>query len=307
MAYRFKPGKLTGKAVRRIAREQTDRAIAALAKDDVQPDDIHEARKVVKRLRSLLKLVEPSLSGDDFDKLYRNLGRTGRMLAGARDRHVLEMTIAKLEERFGSPAKDALAPLRAGLPKSAGNGRADVDSETLASAKAAFVKEANRLDKLKLSGRGLGVFAEGLEDTYKKARKNFESAYARPHDERFHEMRKAVQWHWRHMALLSRAWPDYFAVRVSACQELSEALGDDHDLSVLAAAAATLDENAASHKADVEQFVQLRQDELRCGAHDLAERLFAEAPRAFRRRMEAYWRAGVPHGLHGSVPPDTKV
>ena len=46
-------------------------------------------------------------------------------------------------------------------------------------------------------------------------------------------MRKAVQWHWRQMSLLGRAWPDEFAVRVTAARELSQMLGDDHDLAML--------------------------------------------------------------------------
>lgn len=293
MAYRLKPGKVSGKAVRKIAHEQTARALASLSKDNVAPADVHEGRKVVKRLRSLLKLIEPALKAQEFARHYKSLGRTGKLLAGARDRHVLEQTISQLEKLYGAEARDALAPLKASLTPAASE-PSHMDGAALESARAAFLQEACNLDKLKIKGRGLGVFVDGLEKTYKTARRNFARAYEKPDDEHFHEFRKAVQWHWRHMALLSRAWPDYFAVRIAACQDLADILGDDHDLSVLLVAASKLEGDGKAHAQDVERLVRAHQEDLRTRAYAISERLLAEGPRAFRRRMEAYWSAKMP-------------
>lgn len=308
MAYRLKPGKLTGKAVRRIANEQTSRALASLTKDEVTPADVHEGRKVVKRLRSLLKLIEPALTPADFAKHYKSLGRAGDLLAGARDRHVMEQTIGMLEKHFGPDAIAALGPIRTSLEGTKGSEPSQMDAAALTRARKAFAKEARDLAKLKIGGKGMAVFSKGLEDTYKTARTNFARAYAKPDDEHFHEMRKAVQWHWRHMALLSRAWPQYFAVRIAACQEIADALGDDHDLSVLLQAVTRLKSQTAADAAKVEQLVRARQAELREEAYALSERLFAESPKAFRRRMEAYWasRKALPQPP-GMAAPDNSV
>lgn len=290
MAYKLKSGKPASKAVRKIAREQAARAIEALSKDEVSPADVHEGRKVVKRLRSLLKLIEPALAPREYAKLYKSIGRAGDLLAGARDRHVMEETIADLEARYGTEAISALAPMRQSLKQAKGAEPAHIDAATLQRARAAFTKEALRLEKLHVKGKGLEIFARGLEATYKTARENFAKAYRNPSDERFHEMRKAVQWHWRHMALISRAWPEYFAVRVAACQEVANDLGEDHDLSILLAATQSLGGSEAGTAA-AKDVISRRQSELREKAFALAERLLAESPKAFRTRMEAYWTA----------------
>ncbi len=288
MAYKLNSEKLTGKTLRKVSVEQTARALEALSKPTVQPEDVHEARKAVKRVRSLLKLLEPELPADTFRARYKGIGKAGDHLAGARDRHVLDVTLDKLLVRFGKDFKPAASAVRSMLDVSTPAAQPSrlTDNE-LKQAKRVFAQEASRLAKLDVSGKGFDLIAAGLEETYRTAKKNFASAYRRPNDERFHDMRKAVQWHWRHMALLSRCWPAYFGLRVDACRKLAEALGDDHDLAVLME---FVDRQAdAALRAKVDAAARLRQKELRAQAQALAERLFAETPRAFRRRMCCYW------------------
>jgi CHAD domain-containing protein len=291
MAYRFKAGDLKSKSFRRIAGEQIARALTELAQDPVSPKGVHECRKVVKRLRALLRLVEPGLRAKDFKARYRAIGKVGDELAGARDAHVLEQTIAMLEARYGDSARLTLAPLKAHLGDAGHAANTYLTRQCIQRAEAALRKEDRKLAKLTLKADGFAALEGGLERTYRLAAKNLTAAYARPSDERFHELRKAVQWHWRHMALMSRAWPQYFAVRVAACRELGEALGDDHDLAVLMAEVQHLGEALAGDQATVILLAKTRQEELRRAAFALAERLFAEKPKAFTTRMKAYWTA----------------
>ena len=79
----------------------------------------------------------------------------------------------------------------------------------------------------------LDQLIEGLGRTYRKARKAFREAYREPSDESFHAWRKRVQLHWRHMALLSRGWPEAMSARSGEAKELSRLLGEDHDLTIL--------------------------------------------------------------------------
>lgn len=290
MAYRLKSDKLTGKTLRKVSIEQTGRALEALSKETVLPEDVHEARKAVKRVRSLLKLLEPELPAQTFRARYKGIGKAGDHLAGARDRHVLDVTLDKLVLRFGKDFKPVATAVRAMLDAAApAEQPSRLAQDELDQAKHVFAQEARRLGKLSVPGKGFDLIAAGLEETYRTAKKNFASAYRQPSDDRFHEMRKAVQWHWRHMALLSRCWPEYFALRVEACRELAEALGDDHDLAVLMDVVHRDADKAIRTKA--EAAVRLRQGELRKQAYALAERLFAETPGAFRRRMACYWKA----------------
>jgi hypothetical protein len=72
---------------------------------------------------------------------------------------------------------------------------------------------------------------------------------------------------------------------------LSDLLGDDHDLALLAT---TVAGDESEIKADVDPVIALiehRRGQLQTEAFFLGERLFAERPSAFRRRMRVYWRA----------------
>ncbi|HMN37515.1 MAG TPA: CHAD domain-containing protein [Hyphomicrobium sp.] len=288
MAYRLKPGRFKPEAIRTIAREQVARAVAALSHDPVPPEGVHEARKVVKRLRSLLRLIEPSLRAGDFKARNKEIGRLGDRLAGAREAHVMRETVAKLEGHFDGEAKAVLAPLAAMFADDVEGHAPELSGERARRIIDGFVEEGRRLDRLAIKGRGFDCVAGGLKRTYRAARKAFARAYDKPGDKRFHDLRKAVQWHQRHVILLSRAWPEQASMRVSACRDLAERLGDDHDLSVLIEiverrGGATLDQ------AGVIRLARRRQAELRAAAFALAQRLFAETPPAFMKRMARYW------------------
>lgn len=294
MAYRLKSGKLTGKALRKVSVEQAQSAFEALSKEAVLPADVHESRKAVKRVRSLLKLLEPALAAGSFRNRYKEIGKAADLLAGARDRHVLDATLDKLVQRYGKDFTPVAGAVQALVEAETPSGASRLSEKDLERAKQIFAQEARKLGKLHMQGKGFELIAAGLEETYRTAKKNFALAYRRPSDERFHELRKAVQWHWRHMALLSRCWPEYFALRVEACRELAECLGDDHDLAVLLEVVHRHPDQALRTKA--EGVARLRQEELREEAFAVAERLFAESPKAFRRRMAGYWacKAALP-------------
>ncbi len=139
-----------------------------------------------------------------------------------------------------------------------------------------LLQEAKKFARMQFSKRGFAALEGGLEKSYRHARKATKYAYDEPTDENFHNLRKAVQWHWRQMSLLARAWPDEFAVRVSAARELSQLLGDDHDLAMLTGAASTTADMSVEQKDAVVALCQHQQQVLRATAEYRAKRLFAE-------------------------------
>ncbi len=289
MAYRFKLDELSTKGVRRIAREQIQRAVMELGRDEMSAASVHETRKVVKRLKSLLRLVRPSISEKTFRGRYRRIAKIGDELAGARDSHVLIQSIGKLETRFGPESIKVLQPLRSLLSASAPDTRVSKNPTAGRRALAMAIMECQKLDKVVLKAKGFEVIAAGIEDTYHAGRRNFARAYKRPSDEAFHELRKTVQWHWRQMALMSRAWPEYFEVRIANARQLAEILGNDHDLAVLEAEVRKLSAQLPANAAPIENLIIQRKDELRQEARPYAERIFVEKPAEFVRRIAVYW------------------
>jgi CHAD domain-containing protein len=289
MAYRFKLDELSAKGFRRIAKEQFQRAAAELGRTEMAAVNVHETRKVVKRLKSLLRLMRPAIPEKTFRNRYRRISKIGAALAPMRDRHVMFETIGKLETRFGPEGIGVLQPLR---PLVVGSKSLMPERSDSRAGRRVIVKtiiEAQKFEKIAFKAKGFEALSAGVEETYRAGRRNFARAYKRPSDDAFHELRKAVQWHWRQMALISRAWPEYFEARIAAARQLAEILGEDHDLAILEAEVRKHSLRLPEDAGPIEHLIHLRKGELRQAAYPYAERLFVEKPGHFVRRISAYW------------------
>src|SRR4030095_5602085 len=80
---------------------------------------------------------------------------------------------------------------------------------------------------------GGGARGRGLELPYRRARKAMAVAYEARTEERFHEWRKGVKYHWYHSRILQPLWDTELAARAGAGNALGEMLGSHHDLGVL--------------------------------------------------------------------------
>jgi CHAD domain-containing protein len=289
MPYRFKIDEPVEKGFRRIAREQLDASLAELAGPQVDPSGVHECRKALKRLRALVRLAAGAIGNGKARRRTKSLGEIAQLLSARRDQTVMLETIGKLGDEV-LDAAGALAPLRADLIARSGNQPKSLDADTAARARLLLLQEAKKFSRMPFGKRGFSALQGGLETSYRRARKATKYAYDEPTDENFHNLRKAVQWHWRQMSLLARAWPDEFAVRVSAARELSQLLGDDHDLAMLVAAASGAAAMSAEQKEAAVGLCRRQQEVLRATAEFRAKRLFVETPDAFIKRVAAYWR-----------------
>lgn len=303
MPYRFKIDEPVEKGFRRIAREQIEAALAELATEEIKPTGVHECRKALKRLRALIRLAGPAIGDSKARRRTKALGEIAGLLSERRDQAVMLQTLGKLAAEGGPAAADLLAPLRAHLVERSGEEAEPLDPVRAAQARLRLLREAKKLAHTRFRQRGFAALEGGLQKCYRQGRKALKDAYNEPTDEAFHSLRKAVQWHWRQMSLLARAWPEEFAVRVAAARELSQMLGDDHDLAMLTAAAIGAEDLSAEAKEAIVALCQCRQRHLRAAAEYRATRLFAETPKAFSKRMRAYWRSGREIGARFEVQP----
>ena len=110
---------------------------------------------------------------------------------------------------------------------------------------------------------------------------------AAPTVEALHEWRKRVKDLWYHHTLLRELWPPVMQAVGDEAHELADRLGDDHDLAVLA------DWVREHAEAEPEFFeaVERRRTELQAEAMALGERLYADKPRAYVRRLRRLWNA----------------
>jgi CHAD domain-containing protein len=292
MPYRFKIDEPVNKGFQRIAREQLEAALSELAAPQIAATGVHECRKALKRMRALVLLAAGSLKKGEARRRTKALGKVARLLATKRDQAVRLATLGKLMSDSGPDGALVLAPLKAHLTRTLGDGAPHLDAGSAGRAHELLLREARKFSRLRLRRRGFAALESGLEKSYRRARKALTDAYCEPSDESFHSLRKAVQWHWRQMSLLARAWPEEFAVRVDAARELSQILGDDHDLAMLIEATLAADDITAEHKEAIAGLCLGRQAALRAAAEHRAQRLLAEKPKAFIGRIGGYWEFG---------------
>ena len=291
MAYRFKLNEPIAEAASRIGLEQIDSAEARLASRDDDAAAVHDARRCLKRLRALLRLMRPALPDSTYRREAIRLADIGRLLAGARDQHVMQQTLVRLESRFGPLPNGAGSK----LVKLMANGSGIAHGGTKERQDAIAALEQARTFFTHLARRPISFehIAAGIERSYRRARRAFREAYEVPTGENFHEWRKAVQQHWRHMQLVARAWPDVLGGRATEAKELSRLLGDDHDFEVFLVFASTRGKPALSER-DLETLrktCRTVQEELRTQAKPRGTRLFSDKPASMCRKVESYWAA----------------
>ena len=287
-----RPDVAVGEALRAVARDILAEARAVL-NDQTKPDAtaVHEFRKAMKRWRALLRLLEPFL-GDDGRRLRAQARDFAREVAGARD---AQSAIEALEDLV-----DDKVPLSA---RTVASIRGRLDEKRL-SAEAAQLTQALRARFIiALDGAETEVAAWPLEiafaelarelaDAYKLARDDAPGGDWREVDaEVLHDLRRRVVAHRYQMELVEPLWPKFGKLWVAEAQRLRDRLGAFQDLSVLLGFTAPHGALAPWRSRLVPLILARRAQHARA-AQRIAGRLFAERPRAFRKRIEALWKSG---------------
>ena len=115
MAFCFRRKESLPKAIRRLGRERIEDALECL-KDCGHGEAIHCARKDIKKVRAVLRLVRTEIERKGFRLLAKLLRQAAKLLAAPRDAHVKMKTLTNLMRHFkGQLATGALRHLRAEL------------------------------------------------------------------------------------------------------------------------------------------------------------------------------------------------
>lgn len=293
MNYRFSDDEAVGEAVPRVMSELVVESLDML--DDPQSGNaataVHETRKNCKKGRALARLVRPAL-GDAYRMTNRQLRDAARTLAPIRDPHALLETFDELGRSAGLVPEEDLPGLNhllvteseqatAAIVES-DNGRLQRTQELLTETRECTTSWELG-DKYEPVGRG-------LKKTYKRGRKGLLKSEDEPRPTTFHEWRKRVKYLWYQIRLLYGAAPSLLRPLASSLHDLSDALGDAHDLAHLSD---RLDDSESGvDRVELETVRELageRRQNLENRALTLGRRLYVEKPGAFSARIGGYW------------------
>lgn len=309
MTYQFAADESISDGVKRIALEQVSDVLEQLGETRVTKQDraIHHARKGLKKLRALLRLVRPQLGKEHYHRENACFRDAGRILSTMRDAQVRLTTLEALTEHFADhlSTKNPFAKAHKALKADYQAARKQMLSQEDAMAKATQLIQAAqaRIETWPLEQSNWSGLRKGLKRIYKQGSQGFTSAFEAPNSENFHNWRKRGKDLWYHLRLLRPIWPEVMKPLASQAKQLGDALGDDHDLAVLQQ---TLLEGLEQYgdPDDLEMLqalIEQRQSQLQLTAKHLGQRLYAEKPSAFVNRIEVYWHAWQQEAAHPPV------
>ncbi|MDQ6751305.1 MAG: CHAD domain-containing protein [Actinomycetota bacterium] len=296
MPYRLSFAEEPAAGLRRCAREQLEEAIEQLARRraDDPVNAVHDARKCLKKTRAVLRLAKPELDKRSYRRENRALRDVARALSAVRDAGVLVETIDDLERRFpGQVPAGTFSTPRRGLEAQVRASR--LGDPTVAQLVDDLRDALGRVEDWPLDGASWDTLGRGAVRSFRGARKAAVLVVDDATTENLHEWRKRVKDHWYHQQLLAEAWPTLMVAQAKAAHALADALGNHHDLTLLARRL-TDDGPLSSGGVDDDELLGLtarRQAELAETATRIGQRLFAEAPKAYRRRVTRYLRAAA--------------
>ena len=244
---------------------------------------VHESRKRIKEVRSLLRFLQFSLvdaqNGLIRPALNATLRETSHLIGDAREAAVAIETLDSLDIADASTFRAFLVARHQNVL--AGD---IADASTDASTRLALIR--GEITGWQLTSDGWDAFAPGLKKVYKQGRDAMAEAVDSHGDaECWHDWRKRAK-DLRYAAeFLRNGAPHVLGGLAALGKELTDALGDDHDLAELAILARDQDASHVAETAEQARFAK------QAAARQFGQRAYAEKPSDFVRRLGTYWHS----------------
>ena len=292
--------------LRRLSLEEIDRAIGGLLAGSDIDVAVHEARKSMKRLRAVLRMIRDELGEARYRRENELLRNTARLIGPVRDSAVLMATVATIRSRFASHLKrSAFETLENNLGRRHAEARARLVEDPVALRRVVYALRSARARyrvwpaeadpretwRAEPAAHSFDSMRGGLLRTYRRGRKEMRMAEREPTAHNFHWWRKRVKYLRHQMELLRPMFPEVLDGYIAALDHLGDLLGEEHDLAELVALVSEQPELCAdaAEVTLISALAEHRRSELQAEALAIGHKAYAESPKAFANRLEAYW------------------
>lgn len=303
MAYRLKPGQPIGSEVRRLVAKQIELALGAIHGPGTRAHDkaTHRARRHIKKVRALIRLVQPSLVKLP-GSANRRLKTVSRLLAPIADAEAVVDTLDQLRKKYPREiSPQTFRTIRAGLLQlEARTGRKAKNacvSETVARLLRA---ELTRSRRWRLRKDGFRGVAPGLEQSVRRSRRAMKVALECPTNAHYHAWRQRVKDLWLQVRILQARCGGALAAFERQLEKLDGCLGEYHNCALLQDVLVEEAFLSRPHTARCLRLIRRYQRELRSEAVTLGAEVHREKPRRFIQRLRRLWRLATPIAL---APP----
>ncbi|HSM45506.1 MAG TPA: CHAD domain-containing protein [Acidimicrobiia bacterium] len=297
-----------GNGVKRVTMEQLEHAAGGFFAGDVGlRGAVHESRKSIKRVRSLLRLVRGELPGEIFDFENSSLQKTARLVAEIRTAQGVLDAATSIQDLYGELlAEGTFSDLirRLSRRRDLTELNAVEDPNLVGRVVRSLERAYNRYgswptDPEARAVYGLGIrdsfeaVAPGLSTTYGTGRQSMVRAYQREGPEDFHEWRKRVKDMRHQMEFRAPLWPEVVVGTAMTLERLGNVLGEDNDLAELLTLLRERPDLCPNprERSLFRALASQRRGELHIAAEILGRRVYAENPDSLTARFGEYWGA----------------
>ena len=285
MTSQIDPHEPVAKAIQRIVGEEIAAAAHQLSSAKDRDDAIHEVRKSVKKVRGVLRLMQPALNGA-YEREAGAWRAIGRRLAGLRDAGAV---IGAFDEICETCPKKAVAGIRRHLmAKKRDLEKKEDVSRVFALVEQALKRAQRRVRKLNPAGEGFSAIGPGLRRTFKKGEQALSMAQTEPSTENLHDLRKRVKEQLYQVRLLEGLWDGKLRRHEKRLSKLEGILGRHHNVSVLCS------KITQPRTPQVQAFLKCAGDfeaDLAKRAMKLAKRVYDKPAGDFAGLFEKLWNA----------------
>ena len=291
MSYQLRKNEKLGHGLRRICRKQIESAVA-VARGEKKAGDtpVHQTRKHLKKARAALRLVRKEIGAGLFREQDHRLRDVSRLTSEIRDAEVRLQTVREFQGIAHRRGRSGMYPkLETMLMMELENFMAAF-AEWQTQAIPMLERAQASVDCWPLDHFHCKELRCAVQRSYKSARKALACAQATPTAENFHRFRTRAKRLWYDLRILRPVNPVVLKNLTDDLDAMGSLLGRAHDLSFLRDRLRREEQNPEwkreSHK--LLAVIEVNQGDLQRGAAELAEHFFAERPRDFGKRIDAW-------------------
>lgn len=295
VGFRLKHDESPAEGYRRILLEQITSLLRDLGGAEMdRAVAVHNARRRCKRIRAVLRLIHAHAKefAREENGAFREISR---WLSPFRDADVRLDTFDELEKELGEDTSERYQPLREILAARPDASAPWAFSHSVQKATDAATAARERFKALELPmSADFNLVSAGLKKAYGKGRRAMKAALEKGDAEAFHEWRKRAKDLDYSLQTLRLLWAPVLKGYHKELGQLTDALGKHNDFAVLRTTLEAAPELEELSRKDLRRFFEHldeREAALREEAQALGERLYAEKPEAFLKRIGAYWAA----------------
>lgn len=255
-------------------------------------ESVHTARKCFKKIRAALRLVRDEVDFyDEQNTFFRDLGRE---LSDVRDATSRLETVEKLRNHYDSKLyKNTFTELESALNHYRDKLANDVcrEGEVLKEIAEKLKSKKEEVPHWTLDIEQFSELKPSVKRVYKRGKHRLTDCEKGGKTEDFHHWRKRAKYLRYQLKMLYAAWPAVLPPLEDELHEITDLLGEDHDLDVLKRW--VQDQQFSFSQADEQELFEAisthHQENLKKRALLLGERWYFQSPSGFTDRLEHYW------------------